>query len=594
MLIKTKKLINAYNNHSFFYICEQTLKMILKNIFLTTISGCLTIAALAQQSPSNPPKGWHLLNNTQGYWGIGVEKAYQTTLKNKSSKQTVVVAIIDSGVDTTHEDLKPILWINQNEIANNGIDDDKNGYIDDIHGWNFLGNKNGKNVTKDSDEASRVFYLFKDKFGDKMLDTTNLTIFEKANLQQYLKAKNQIESQGKEAATMVSILQPLIQDLPQKDSILRQSLQKESYTGEDLLMFKPSNRNETLAKNLILGLFQQSQQMDVSNKQMLPEIISYYEGEKSKLEAIDKAPKKYRDDIVGDNYNDINDRYYGNNDVMAEDPSHGTHVAGIIGAARGNGIGMDGVADHVKIMVIRAVPDGDEHDKDIANGIRYAVDNGAKVINMSFGKYFSPEKNWVDDAVKYAESKGVLLVHAAGNESSNVDKKPHFPNADLIDGRKSTNWITVGASGPTVETLVAPFSNYGKIDVDVFSPGMSIYSTLPGSTYGKNDGTSMASPVVAGLAALILTYYPTLGPADIIKIIKQSSTHFDGVKVEQPSEEEFKSKVDFSSLSASGLINADAALQLAETFAAQKSQHSTSTNKKKMLPKAVVKKSKKG
>jgi hypothetical protein len=457
-----------------------------------------------------------------------------------------------------------------------------------------LGNKNGKNVTKDSDEAARVYYLFKNTFGDKIPDTTHFSTSEKNHLQQYLRAKNQIESQGKEAATMVSILQPLIQDLPQKDSILRKSLNKESYTGEDLLLFRPSSRSEILAKNLILGLFQQSQQMDISNKQMLPEIISYFEGEKSKLESLDKAPENYRAEIVGDNYNDINDRFYGNNDVMAEDPSHGTHVAGIIGAVRGNDIGMDGVADHVKIMVIRAVPDGDEHDKDVANGIRYAVDNGAKVINMSFGKYFSPEKNWVDDAVKYAESKGVLLVHAAGNESTNVDLKPHFPNPDLIEGRKTTNWITVGASGPTIETLIAPFSNYGKIDVDVFSPGMSIYSTLPGSTYGKNDGTSMASPVVAGLAALILSYYPTLLPAEIIKIIKQSSTNFDGVKVIKPSVEEDKTKVEFSSLSVSGLINADAALQLAESFAAKKTQNLPNLNKKKTLPKAVFKKSTKG
>jgi len=568
--------------------------MMLKNIFFTAIAGCIHLTLIAQQVQPNPPKGWHLLNNTQGYWGIGVEKAYQTTLKNKTPKQTVIVAIIDSGVDTTHEDLKPILWINQKEIPNNGIDDDHNGYIDDINGWNFLGNKNGKNVTKDSDEASRVYYLFKDKFGDNMPDTVHFSTSEKVNLKQYLKAKNQIESQGKEAATMVSILQPLIQDLPQKDSILRKSLNKESYTGEDLLLFRPSSRSEILAKNLILGLFQQSQQMDVSNKQMLPEIISYYEGEKSKLESIEKAPENYRAEIVGDNYNDINDRFYGNNDVMAEDPSHGTHVAGIIGAVRGNGIGMDGVADHVKIMIIRAVPDGDEHDKDVANAIRYAVDNGAKVINMSFGKYFSPEKNWVDDAVKYAESKGVLLVHAAGNESSNVDSKPHFPNPNLIEGRKTTNWITVGASGPTEETLVAPFSNYGKNDVDVFSPGMSIFSTLPGSTYGKNDGTSMASPVVAGLAALILSYYPTLMPAEIIQILKQSSTHFEGVKVVKPSEDEEKSKVEFTSLSAGGLINADAAIQLAETFVAKKTQKVPAYNKKKPLPKAILKKSSKG
>jgi subtilisin family serine protease len=549
--------------------------------------------AIAQQPNSEPPKGWHLLNNKEGYWGIGLEKAYQTTLKTKTYKQTVIVAIIDSGVDTTHEDLKSVLWRNKNEIPGNGIDDDHNGYIDDTNGWNFLGNKNGKNVTKDSDEASRVYYLFKNKFGSTSIDTTTFTKLQKSEFTQFQKAKYQIESQGKEAATMVSILKPLVVDLPQKDSILKVALNKNSYTGEDLLPFKPTSRDEVLAKNLILGLFQQSHQMDVSNNLMIPEIISYYEGEKSKLESLEKAPKNYRDDIVGDNYFDTTDRYYGNNDIMASDPSHGTHVAGIIGAVRGNGIGMDGIAEHIKIMAIRAVPDGDEHDKDIANGIRYAVDNGAKVINMSFGKYFSPEKNWVDDAVKYAESKGVLLVHAAGNESSNVDSKPHFPNPNLLEGKKSTNWITVGASGPTNENLVAPFSNYGKNDVDVFSPGMSIYSTLPGSTYGKNDGTSMASPVVAGLAALILSYYPNLTPVEIIQILKQSATRFDGKMVNRPSENEEPEKIPLNSLSASGLINADAALLLADVISSKKNKMPTIAQKK-VLPKSTIKKSKKG
>jgi len=564
-----------------------------KNIFFYVAFFLLHGKTIAQQLNDTPPKGWHLLNSNQGFLGIGLEKAYQTTLKNKTHKQTVIVAIIDSGVDTTHEDLKSVLWRNQNEIPGNGIDDDHNGYIDDTNGWNFLGNKNGKNVTKDSDEASRVYYLFKNKFENTFPDTTLFTKLQKSEFIQYQKAKNQIEAQGKEAATMVSILQPLVVDLPQKDSILKAVLHKDSYTGEDLLKFKPVLRSEILAKNLILGLFQQSNQMDVSNNQMIPEIISYYEGEKSKLETLDKAPQNYRDEIVGDKYFDTTDRYYGNNDIMAADPSHGTHVAGIIGAVRGNGIGMDGVADHIKIMVIRAVPDGDEHDKDIANGIRYAVDNGAKVINMSFGKYFSPEKNWVDDAVKYAESKGVLLVHAAGNEASNVDTKPHFPNPNLLEGKKSTNWITVGASGPTAETLVAPFSNYGKNDVDVFSPGMSIYSTLPGSTYGKNDGTSMASPVVAGLAALILTYYPNLTPNDIIQILKQSATRFDGKMVNRPSENEETEKIPLNSLSASGLINADAALKMAEVISSQKSKL-PSIAQKKILPKSTVKKSKNG
>ncbi len=279
---------------------------------------------------------------------------------------------------------------------------------------------------------------------------------------------------------------------------------------------------------------------------------------------------------------------------MAGDASHGTHVAGIIGAVRNNGKGINGVADNIRIMPIRAVPDGDEHDKDIANAIRYAVDNGAKVINMSFGKSFSPEKNWVDSAMRYAESKGVLLVHAAGNESSNVDQSENYPNPVYQDnGKHTTNWITVGASGPTKDDLVATFSNYGKKEVDVFSPGVKIYSTLPGgNTYGNQQGTSMASPVTAGLAALILSYYPELTASQVKEIIMKSVTPAADLKVMKPSKEGEEDIVPFSDLSKSaGIINAEAALKLAETY---KSGEPVVKPKKAPLPKSSVKKSKKG
>jgi subtilisin family serine protease len=277
--------------------------------------------------------------------------------------------------------------------------------------------------------------------------------------------------------------------------------------------------------------------------------------------------RKERAEIVKDNYNDLNDRFYGNGDVMASTAMHGTHVSGIIGAVRGNNKGMDGVADNVKIMLVRAIPDGDEYDKDVALSIRYAVDNGAQIINMSFGKYLSPQKQWVDDAVKYAESKGVLLVAAAGNEKKFVDSLPHYPNPYIKDenNRKVNNWITVGASGdPKSGGLVANFSNYGKRDVDVFAPGVKIYSSVPGgNTYSSLNGTSMASPVVAGLAALILEYFPTLSAKQIKEVIEKSVSKTD-ITVKQPGTE---NNVPLSDLSVTGgIVNAYEALKLASTL----------------------------
>ncbi len=261
----------------------------------------------------------------------------------------------------------------------------------------------------------------------------------------------------------------------------------------------------------MIYLFRANQMMETTNIEFINGFSEFLSGEERKAESKQKAPPAYREDIVEDNEADINDKYYGNSDVMAATPFHGTHVAGIIGAARNNKIGMDGVADNVRVMMVRAVPDGDEHDKDIALAIRYAVDNGARVINMSFGKDFSPEKKWVDEAVKYAEAKNVLLVHAAGNDGKNIDSADNFPNAYLKAApvEKAKNWITVGASGDAqAGGLTASFSNYGKDQVDVFAPGVKIYSTIPGgNTYGNAQGTSMASPVVAGTAAFLMSLF---------------------------------------------------------------------------------------
>jgi subtilisin family serine protease len=302
------------------------------------------------------------------------------------------------------------------------------------------------------------------------------------------------------------------------------------------------------------------------------------------MEAADKAPKDYRGEIVQDNYNDYNDRFYGNPDVMANTPKHGTHVAGIIGAARNNSKGMDGIADNVRIMSVRAVPDGDEHDKDVALAIHYAVDNGAKIINMSFGKSFSPEKSWVDEAVQYAASKGVLLVHAAGNDGDNLDSAHNYPSPVILaNNKRATNWITVGASGdPKLGGLVASFSNWGKQEVDVFAPGVRIYSTVPGgNTYAALDGTSMASPVVAGVAALIKSYYPNLTPEQIKYAIENSAAKI----TEQATIPGSDRRALLSEMSVTGgIVNAYEAIRLADQL---------STGKGNMAPAAAPAPSKK-
>jgi len=556
------------------------MKSLLKRTLLFA-TGCLISMGLFAQK-KEVPKGWHLLDQKDsGYYGISIDKAYQF-VKSKNLKSTpVIVAVIDSGVDTLHEDLKSVLWHNPKEIPGNGIDDDKNGYVDDIYGWNFLGGRDGRNVEKDSYEAARVYHRLKTKWEEKDIASGTLSADETKEYKMWLKAKFDIV--GEINPLEVIQVKRMYKDLKLGDSIIRKDLEKEEYNCKDLSDYTATSDKAKKVKSILLNICKGNDNDDISNVMILDEL----EGDINKFEAVDKAPKDYRNEIVKDNYYDFNDKFYGNNNVMVSNTAalHGTHVSGIIGAARNNGVGMDGVADNVRIMTVRAVPDGDEHDKDIALAIRYAADNGAKVINMSFGKGFSPEKKWVDDAVKYAETKGVLLVHAAGNSHQNLDTTYNFPTPVFEEGTRAPNWITVGASGdPKAGGLTASFSNYGKKEVDVFAPGVRIYSTVPGgNTYQNLQGTSMASPVVAGLAAFIMEYYPKLTPQQVKMVIEKSSQN-PGVKVKDPGTGE---EVNLDDLSRSGgVINAYEAIRLASTL---KPETNKTTKPVKSKVKAKVK-----
>lgn len=543
---------------------------------------------------SNIPNSWHMMDKeTDGYSGVSANKAY-AFLKSKNLKSnTVVVAVIDTGIDTLHEDLKSILWINPKEIPGNGKDDDNNGYIDDVHGWNFLGGKDGRNVKVDSDERARVYYSLKDKWDNKEVDKSKLNKAELYEYEMFLKAKAEIKgSSGKDedqfADIDVSALKALHISLQESDSILKIAMARDTFTGKELDQYVTKSFAERRAKTDMLGMMKSNNMIDQSNKEFiggLRDYIDYVEGEQRKAQSKISAPKPYRKEIVGDDENSISDYKYGNNDIMADFSMHGTHCAGIIGAVRGNGKGMDGIADNVRIMALRVVPDGDEHDKDIAMAIRYAVDNGAQIISMSFGKSYSPQKQWVDEAFAYAESKNVLLVHAAGNDNKDVDVADNFPNPNYVMGGRAGNIITVGASAePTSGSQVASFSNYGKKEVDVFSPGAKIYSTLPGgNNYGNLSGTSMACPLVAGIAALTLEYFPALTAKQLKYVIEKSALQPKS-DVNKPGTDE---KVPMGELSKTGgIVNAYEAVKLASTL--------TGEYKKENLPKPTMTKTKKG
>jgi len=507
------------------------------------VMGCNT-SSLINSPPisysGNSPKIAELTEKEAKHWGhldlqkdtipgMSVDRAYAELLKKRKGEQ-VIIAVIDSGIDLLHEDIKDVLWTNPGEKPGDGIDNDANGYVDDIHGYNFLGESFNEQM-----EMARILRL---KIGDEAYQAA---------------ARQKLNEKLPEAQAALPQLKQIEAMVTMADKNIKTALGKENYSLPDLQKYQPKNPQEQRTLGMLMQVMSMGEEIKAAIKD-LQEGVKFYEAQVNYNLNVDFNGRT----LVGDDPYDFSDQKYGNGnpDIREPDESHGSHVAGIIAATRNNKKGVDGVAKNVKIMSIRAVPNGDEYDKDIALAIRYAADNGAKVINASFGKEFSPNSEWVYEALKYAASKDVLFVHAAGNDGIDLDspQNTNFPNDNPTSKSQelSNNYLTVGALTPVYGVeMVAVFSNYGKENVDIFAPGDEIYSTMPQDSYEFQGGTSMAAPAVAGLAALIRSYFPSLSAAQVKNIIMESGIS-PSLKVQVGGPEgEVKS---FSEISKSGKI----------------------------------------
>ena len=493
------------------------------------------------------PTNWQLLDESIDHVpGISVLRAKRELLAGRQPGRTVVVAVIDGGVDTAHAALRPNLWANPREIPGNGKDDDGDGYVDDVRGWNFIGGRDGRDVDHDTFELTRVYA--------RCANVPSASAIPLPSTDQCKKISTEFEKKRSDAQGTLQNVNMAANAMSQATKILK-PLVRDSLTKESVSALTPTAFDAQQARAVFLQLASQG-----ISQSVIEDAKKAYESQVQF--GLDPAydPRS----IVGDNYSDPADRRYGNPDVTGPDAKHGTHVSGIIAGVREGSGGIEGIANSVRIMAVRAVPDGDERDKDIANAIRYAVDHGANVINMSFGKAYSPFKSAVDDAVKYADAHGVLMVHAAGNDGEDNDSSNNFPTPFYLGGGRAQNWIEVGASSwKGGDTLATGFSNYGKQRVDVFAPGEDILSSIPGGKYERDSGTSMASPVVAGLAALIMAYYPNFTAADVKRVILESSSRYSDQLVVRPGSK--GEKVPFGSLSVTGgIVNAYNAVRMAD------------------------------
>ncbi|MEK7414000.1 MAG: S8 family serine peptidase [Planctomycetota bacterium] len=510
---------------------------------LATMALLPTLITAAEVKPREPKEAKEFVS-----WGLGdpdqdhvegtrTSRAY-AELNLKPPAQPIIVAVIDSGIDITHPDLKPVMWTNQREADGKpGVDEDGNGFIDDVYGWNFLGSRDGKKmIVAGTMEVTRELARVRKLVADKKATPEQLEELTKLETQ-YAEERDEHAQGLIRLTSSTAIASELI------NALVAQGLTDPTPAG--VAAFTPTKPSGEIYKQMYRRFSRDGTSAADLRKQL--------EEERSNLD-IQFDLEFDESAIIGDDPTKLDERGYGNPNID-KDPHgfHGTHVAGIIGAVRGNGVGIDGHCAWVQVMSVRAVPNGDERDKDVANAIRYAVDNGAKIINMSFGKSLSPNKAYVDDAFRYAAAHDVLLVHAAGNDGKNCDFEPHFPNQIALDtstGERFENVLEVGASSPKRDKLAASFSNYGQRNVDLFAPGADIPSTVPGGGIEPSSGTSMAAPTAAGVAALVWTQHPELSAVQLRRALIDNVRRYPGLRVVQPGSR--STRVLFETLSASG------------------------------------------
>ena len=496
-----------------------------RRCFISGIMLLLVSTMSAQTAADDVYAGWYKTWN-DSLKGANITAAQQYLHSHKAKKKrTVVVGIIDSGADTECLALKRALWTNAKEKIN-GKDDDHNGYVDDVHGWNFLGTKDGKfNMTSAGTEEYRQFKRLYPKYKnvksrEEVADSNRkeyayyMAMRRKAKINSYLMFYEVAARKQKLMGEM-------------DDMLKRAKLDVDTLTMGGML-------NTEVADTLVKDTFVKLIMADLYKNPMTTRWDDYVKKQRADFALMGKRIYSIEHDkdkrlLMGDNQEDATDRFYGNNMLNIEGMEHGNFVASVVAGNVVDDSRYSGVCVDARVMPVRVCPEGDEYDKDVATGIIYAVDNGAKIINLSLGKYTSPHPEMVNEAIAYAGKHDVLVIGAAGNNHLNIDSIAYFPAAVDAKGQTLDNFIRVG--GTAMDGSRSSISNYGDHKVDIYAPGEYISGVYPGNKKDFANGTSVATPVVSGIAAMLRTYFPKLKATQLKRVLIETAREQNGLKL---------------------------------------------------------------
>jgi subtilisin family serine protease len=515
----------------------------MKKIYILIASLLIGVAGYAQN------ENWHHLAPEDGVFGAAIERAHAAARESglRPARRPITIALIGGGIDISHKAISDIIWVNRRERRINGRDNDRNGWIDDRHGWNFLGNDT-MTINSLSTMGDREFLRLKDKYNHFLFVEDGIAYMfddelgalveteppaDMEEFEYFLRVVT--ESELAETNRGVMLAKAVVWYIREIGHSMRMAYPERVLTRTDFGEFVRAQQSTTAMQDALFAfidlMFMSANTEDWNTMAAFADTEFIPIQELRHERAMARRFPRERE-LIGDDPNDLNDKGYGNNNLLANNALRNTMIAGIIGAGGGQSE-IRGITNNVQIMTLRIEADfGEPYMKDMALAIRYAVEQGADIIQLGATNRLFPrhQSHWVEEALRYAEQRNVLVVIPVRDLSSNLDDFPFYPNRNLSTGTLS-NIITVAAS----DSLGNPFlwANFSETELDIFAPGVEIKSAMPGNRYAIDSGSAYAAAMVTGVAAFIKNYFPQITPAQMRQLLIDTVTDRSDAEVEK-------------------------------------------------------------